>query len=123
MRFKQLDKGLKELMDEGVAQIFYQITGNQKIVGTVGALQFDVIKYRLEHEYGANCDYHPVNIHKAIWIEIQNKTEFQDFEKRKRNNLAHDKDGKLVFLPDTAWSLQMAKENYPGLIFHETSEY
>jgi len=123
MRFKQLDKGLKELMDEGVAQIFYQITGIQKIVGTVGALQFDVIKYRLEHEYGANCDYHPVNIHKAIWIEIQNKTEFQDFEKRKRNNLAHDKDGKLVFLPDTAWSLQMAKENYPGLIFHETSEY
>lgn len=123
MKFKQLDKGIRQLMDEGVAQMFTQISGNQKIVGTVGALQFDVIQYRLEHEYGANCDYQAVNIHKAIWIEANKNAEFKDFERRKGNNLALDKDGKLVFLPETAWALQMAKENYPGIRFHETSEF
>lgn len=123
LRFKQLDKGIRQLMDEGVAQLFTQVSGNQKIIGTVGALQFDVIKYRLEHEYGANCDYHPVNIHKAIWLEVIDKNEFKDFEKRKMKDLAHDKDEQLVFLPDTAWSLQMAKDKYPGIKFHETSEF
>ncbi len=123
LRFKQLDKGIRQLMDEGVAQLFTQISGNQKVIGTVGALQFDVIKYRLEHEYGANCDYHSVNIHKAIWLEVLDKDKFQDFERRKRNDLAHDKDGQLVYLPDTAWALQMARDNYPGIKFHETSEY
>lgn len=123
MKFKQLDKGIRQLMDEGVAQMFTQISGNQKIIGTVGALQFDVIQYRLEHEYGANCDYQSVNIHKAIWIETENNDEFKDFERRKRNNLAHDKDGQLVYLPETAWALQMARENYPNIQFHETSEF
>lgn len=123
MKFKQLDKGIRQLMDEGVAQLFTQIHGNQKVIGTVGALQFDVIKYRLEHEYGANCDYHPVNIHKAIWIEAIDNAEFKDFQRRKMNDLAHDKDGLLVYLPDTAWSLRMAQEKYPTIRFHETSEF
>ncbi|GAA5221631.1 peptide chain release factor 3 [Membranihabitans marinus] len=123
MRFKQLDKGLRELMDEGVAQLFVKIMGSQKIIGTVGALQFDVIKYRLDHEYGANCDYQAVNIHKALWIEVNNKEEFKDFEKRKMKDIAKDKDGNLVYLAETAWSLKMAQDNYPGLVFHESSEF
>ncbi|WP_236975954.1 peptide chain release factor 3 [Membranihabitans maritimus] len=123
MRFKQLDKGLIELMDEGVAQLFVKVMGTQKIIGTVGALQFDVIKYRLENEYGANCDYQPINIHKALWIEVINKEEFKDFEKRKAKDIAKDKDGNLVYLPETAWSLKMAQDNYPGIVFHETSEF
>src|SRR5690606_15004224 len=123
LKFKQLDKGIRQLMDEGVAQLFTQVIGNQKVIGTVGALQFDVIKYRLQHEYGAQCDYQPVNIHKAIWLEILDKTEFQDFQKRKMKDLAHDKDELLVYLPETAWALQMARENYPGLKFHESSEF
>jgi peptide chain release factor 3 len=50
---KQLDKGVRQLTDEGVAQLFIQQPGNRKIIGTVGELQYEVIKYRLEHEYGA----------------------------------------------------------------------
>lgn len=123
IRFKQLDKGIRQLMDEGVAQLFIQVVGNQKIIGTVGSLQFDVIKYRLEHEYGADCDYQSVNIHKAIWLEILDPVEFKDFEKRKMKDLAYDKDDLLVYLPETAWSLQMARDNYPGIKFHETSEF
>lgn len=123
MRFKQLDKGIRQLMDEGVAQLFTKIQGNHKIIGTVGALQFDVIKYRLEHEYGANCDYQHINVHKALWVEALNKEEFKDFEKRKANDLAYDKDDTLIYLPETAWSLKMARDNYPGIRFHETSEF
>lgn len=123
MRSKQLDKGIIQLMDEGVAQLFTKTQGNQKIIGTVGSLQFDVIQYRLEHEYGADCNYQAVNIHKALWIEALDKEEFKDFQMRKRNDLAHDKDGALVYLADTAWSLKMARDNYPGIRFHETSEY
>ncbi|MEY3247782.1 MAG: hypothetical protein RIT39_1451, partial [Bacteroidota bacterium] len=49
---KQFDKGLRQLTDEGVAQLFVQQPGNRKIIGTVGELQFDVIQFRMLHEYG-----------------------------------------------------------------------
>ena len=55
MKSKQLEKGIKQLTDEGVAQLFIRDAGKRKIVGTVGELQFEVIQYRLEHEYGAKC--------------------------------------------------------------------
>ena len=54
MKTKQLEKGLLQLTDEGVAQLFTQFGGNKKIIGCVGELQFEVIQYRLLHEYGAS---------------------------------------------------------------------
>ena len=57
MKSKQLYKGLDQLMDEGVAQLFTLDMNGRKIIGTVGALQYEVIQYRLEHEYGAKCSY------------------------------------------------------------------
>ena len=55
MKSKQLAKGIDQLMDEGVAQLFTSSLNGRKIIGTVGALQFEVIEYRLEHEYSAKC--------------------------------------------------------------------
>ena len=49
-KYKQLSKGVDQLMDEGVAQLFTSKHNGRKIIGTVGALQFDVIQYRLEHD-------------------------------------------------------------------------
>ena len=49
MKFKQLAKGIDQLMDEGVAQLFTSRMNGRKIIGTVGALQFEVIEYRLQH--------------------------------------------------------------------------
>ncbi len=69
MKAKQLAKGLDQLMDEGVAQLFTLELNGRKVIGTVGALQFEVIQYRLEHEYGASCNYEMVNVHKACWVE------------------------------------------------------
>jgi peptide chain release factor 3 len=123
MKYKQLDKGLTQLMDEGVAQLFTKEDNNRKIIGTVGALQFEVIKYRLEHEYGAKCDYEPVQLHKACWVSCEDKDALKAFSKRRAKDMARDKDGKLVFLAESAWMLQMAQEQFPKIQFHFTSEF
>lgn len=123
MKYKQLAKGLDHLMDEGVAQLFISRSSNRKIIGTVGALQFEVIQYRLEHEYNASCRYEPVQLYKACWIESNDKTELEDFKRRKYQYIAEDKHGREVFLADSAYSLQMAQEKFGKIKFHFTSEF
>ena len=125
MKAKQLNKGIDQLMDEGVAQLFTLSLNNRKVIGTVGALQFDVIQYRLEHEYGAKCSYENLNVHKACWIEAEdeNNVEFVDFKRVKQKFLAKDKEGQLVFLADSAFSLQMTQQKYPSVKFHFSSEF
>ena len=124
MKAKQLAKGIDQLMDEGVAQLFTLNLNGRKVIGTVGALQFEVIQYRLLHEYGAQCSFENLNVHKACWIEGDEKsTLFQDFKRIKQKFLAQDKSDQLVFLADSAFSLQMAQEQYKELQFHFTSEF
>ncbi len=124
LKAKQLAKGIDQLMDEGVAQLFILNLNGRKVIGTVGALQFEVIQYRLLHEYGAQCSFENLNVHKACWIQADEKsTSFQDFQRIKQKFLAKDKSGQLVFLADSAFSLQMAQEQYKDLVFHFTSEF
>ncbi len=122
MKSKQLSKGLEQLMDEGVAQLFTRESTGRKIVGTVGALQFDVIQYRLQHEYGASCVYEPVSLYKACWVTCPDEKVLREFRTRRSRDLAHDKDGHLVFLAESAWTLKMAQENHPDVQFHFTSD-
>ena len=123
MKSKQLEKGIRQLMDEGVAQLFIQEPGSRKIVGTVGQLQFDVIAYRLKHEYGAKCSFTPLNFHKACWITSDNEDQLSTFKKAKIGNIARDKDDNLVFLAETPFLLEMAERDYPDITFHKTSEF
>jgi peptide chain release factor 3 len=123
LKSKQLEKGINQLMDEGVAQLFIQQPGNRKIVGTVGQLQFEVILYRLEHEYGAKCQFRPRNFHLATWITSDNEKQLADFMRAKSTNIAVDKDGNKVFLAETPFLLQMAERDYPEIKFHRTSEF
>ncbi len=123
MKSKQLAKGLDQLMDEGVAQLFTMEQSGRRILGTVGPLQFDVIKYRLEHEYGASVHYEPVNLHKACWVSCPDSEAFNEFQQRRRKDLARDTKGHLVFMAESAWALQMAKDNHPEVRFHTTSEF
>ncbi|MBI6116659.1 peptide chain release factor 3 [Salegentibacter maritimus] len=125
MKSKQLAKGIDQLMDEGVAQLFTLELNGRKIIGTVGALQFEVIQYRLEHEYGAKCTYENLNVYKATWIEAEDEKseEFKDFKRLKSKFLAKDKKGQLVFLADSQFSLQMTRDKYPSIKFHFTSEF
>ncbi len=123
MKTKQLNKGIDQLMDEGVAQIFTMEMTGRKIIGTVGALQYEVIQYRLEHEYGAKCSYENVAIHKACWVEAENNEEFKEFKKVKGRYLAKDKHNQLVFLADSAFTIQMTQSKYPNVKLHFISEY
>jgi peptide chain release factor 3 len=125
LKSKQLYKGLDQLMDEGVAQLFTLDINGRKVIGTVGALQYEVIQYRLEHEYGAKCTYENLPVHKACWVEpTDNKNaEFKDFKRVKQRYLAKDKQGQMVFLADSAFTIQMTKSKYPSIKFHFTSEF
>jgi len=125
MKSKQLFKGLDQLMDEGVAQLFTLDMNGRKIIGTVGALQYEVIQYRLEHEYGAKCSYENINVHKACWVEAEDpkNEEFKEFKRVKQRYLAKDKQGQLVFLADSAFTIQMTQSKYPTVKLHFTSEF
>jgi peptide chain release factor 3 len=109
-------------MDEGVAQLFTLKINGRKVIGCVGMLQFDVIQYRLEHEYGAKCKYEPLNLYKACWFESEDKQQLDDFMTRKYNSIALDKRGRNVYLADSSYSLQTAQEKFDKIKFHFTSE-
>jgi len=104
LKAKQLAKGIDQLM--------------------VGALQYEVIQYRLEHEYGAKCTYEPLSIHKACWIEADEKSEeFKEFARLKQRFMARDKYGQLVFLADSSFTIHMTQEKFPNVKLHFISEF
>ena len=123
MKAKQLNKGIDQLMDEGVAQLFVNQFNNRKIIGTVGQLQFEVIQYRLLHEYGAQCRWEPLSLYKACWIESDDDEALEAFKRRKHQFMALDREGRDVFLADSGYVLQMAQTDFPKIRFHFTSEF
>ena len=125
MKAKQLDKGIDQLMDEGVAQLFTLEMNNRKVIGTVGALQYEVIQYRLEHEYGAKCTYENFPVHKACWVKPDDSKseEFKEFKRVKQKFLAYDKYNQLVFLADSDFTIQMTQSKYPSVKLFFTSEF
>ncbi|MGD9931456.1 MAG: peptide chain release factor 3 [Mangrovibacterium sp.] len=123
MKSKQLAKGVDQLMEEGVAQLFTSQFNGRKIIGTVGQLQFEVIQYRLEHEYNAKCRFENMPMHKACWIECDDKKMLTEFKKRKHQKMAVDKRGRDVFLADSPFILQMAQDEFKDIKFHFTSEF
>jgi peptide chain release factor 3 len=122
MKTKQLEKGLLQLTDEGVAQLFNQFGGNKKIIGCVGELQFEVIQYRLLHEYGASVVFNALPYYKACWITSHDQKKLMEFTRFKHANIAEDKDGHLVYLAQSEWFLNTEKNNNPDIEFHHTSE-
>ena len=93
------------------------------LIGTVGQLQFEVIQYRLLHEYGAQCRWEPISLYKACWIESDDADALEAFKKRKYQFMATDREGRDVFLADSNYVLQMAQTDFPKIRFHFTSEF
>jgi peptide chain release factor 3 len=110
-------------MEEGVAQLFTYEIGKRKAIGTVGALQFEVIQFRLKNEYGATVQFQPQNIYKACWISSKDPKKLNEFIDSKQRHIAKDKDGKLVFMAESRAWLQMVQDNFPEIEFHFTSEF
>jgi len=123
MKTKQLNKGIEQLMDEGVAQLFTNQFNGRKIIGTVGQLQFEVIQYRLLGEYNASCRWEPVSLYKACWVESDDAAQLEAFKKRKYQFMAKDREGRDVFLADSNYVLQMAQADFEHIRFHFTSEF
>src|SRR5690554_237095 len=123
LKTKQLEKGIKQLSDEGVAQLFIQDPGNRKIIGTVGELQFEVIQFRLLQEYGAACRFRPMNVTKAKWVSSSDPEVLKKFLYSNSSKIAYDKEDRPVFLAGSQWDIDYALEQYAKIEFHETSEW
>ena len=123
MKAKQLARGIEQLTNEGVAQVFTNQFNGRKVIGTVGQLQFEVIQFRLEHEYNAKCRWEPIKLYKACWMQSDDEAELKDFKRRKMQFMAVDKDGRDVFLAESGYVLQMAQQDFPHIKFHFTSEF
>jgi peptide chain release factor 3 len=122
MRSKQLEKGLQHLIEEGLAQLFVQQKGRRRIVGAVGALQIDVIQYRLVHEYGASCRLETLPYVCACWITAEDPAALQEFRRYRETDIAWDKDERPVYFAESAWTLRYVMKNHPQVRFHFTSE-
>ncbi len=110
-------------MDEGVAQMFTREFDGRRIIGTVGALQFEVIAYRLEHEYGARVSYEPVSMYEAFWLgEESDPKALRELRERRKANLALDTEGRLVYLAESPWMLKMAQDQHARVVWRDTSE-
>ncbi|RPI71533.1 MAG: peptide chain release factor 3, partial [Ignavibacteriales bacterium] len=114
---KQMEKGILQLTDEGLAQVFIQNKGNRKVVGTVGELQFEVIQYRLLNEYGAACQWRHLNYYKACWVVFDDEKDIDELMRIRSHNLFYDKHDNLVFMAESAYQLNTAKEKNPKAQF------
>ena len=122
MKTKQLEKGITQLTDEGVAQLFTQFGGTKKIIGCVGELQFEVIQYRLLQEYGAAVEFRSLPFYKACWLTSEDQKKLDDFLRFKQQNTGEDKDGNPVYLAQSEWFLNTEISNNPDIQFHFSSE-
>jgi peptide chain release factor 3 len=122
MKMKQLQKGLEQLTEEGATQLFRPLNSNDLILGAVGTLQFEVVAHRLQHEYGVDAVFEPVQVATARWIACPDPKMLADFEKKLRDNLARDGAGGLTYLAPTRVNLQLTMERWPDVAFHTTRE-
>lgn len=120
---KQMAKGIQYLTDEGLAQLFTQNFGNRKVVGVVGELQFDVMKYRLLNEYGASVDFLTMSSYKAFWLKFDAEEDIDYLQRFYSNNLYFDKNNNMVFIAETQYSAQMAMEKCPKVKFLSAIEH
>jgi peptide chain release factor 3 len=122
LKMKQLQKGVRQLVEEGAVQLFRPLIGNALILGAVGVLQFEVTMARLKAEYGVDAIYEPVNYATARWVACLDKKKLATFEKDRQSNLARDAEGNLAYLAESKWQLNLTAEKWPDIIFHKTHE-
>jgi peptide chain release factor 3 len=122
LKAKALNKGLDQLCEEGATQVFRPLTSNDIILGAVGTLQFDVVKERLEAEYGVACVFDTSTIWTARWVDCDDAKLLKEFREKNEPRLALDHSEALVFLANSRVNLEMAQERHPQVVFRETRE-
>ncbi len=122
LRLKQLQKGLSQLSEEGATQFFKPLMGNDLVLGAIGVLQFEVVAYRLKHEYKVEALFEKVNVQTARWIRCEDRKMLADFTRQLQLNLANDNAGQLVYLAPSRINLQLTIERWPDIEFADTRE-
>ncbi|MCP5145704.1 MAG: peptide chain release factor 3 [Gammaproteobacteria bacterium] len=122
LRMKALQKGLQQIGEEGAVQVFKRIEGSDLILGAVGALQFDVVAWRLQHEYGVEATFEPVTIHTVRWLSSKSPAELDKLKDKQPERIAVDASGALAFLAPSRAVLDLAVERWPEITFHGTRE-
>jgi peptide chain release factor 3 len=120
---KALQKGLDQLCEEGATQLFRPFKNNQLILGAVGILQFDVVAYRLKHEYNVDCQFESVNVATARWVKCSDSKMEQRLREKAFDYLAEDQGGALVYIAPTRVNLDLAIEKWPEVQFLATREH
>jgi peptide chain release factor 3 len=123
LKMKALQKGLSQLCEEGATQLFKPVRNNELILGAVGQLQFEVVAFRLQDEYGVQCVFEPINVHTARWVDGRDGKKLEEFRVKAHDNLAVDHAGALVYLAPTRVNLQLTLERWPDITFRETREH
>jgi len=123
LKLKALQKGLKQLSEEGATQLFRPLNSNYLILGAVGMLQFDVVAYRLKHEYNVDCVYESVSVVTARWIECKDAKKLEEFKNKAFDQLALDCGDRLTYLAPTRVNLNLMIERWPEIAFKTTREH
>lgn len=123
LKLKQLQKGLRQLSEEGSTQVFMPLKNNEILVGAVGMLQFEVVAWRLKDEYKVECIYEPVSIHTARWVYADSHAKLEEFRRKAHDNLAIDGGDQLCYLAPTRVNLSLTEERWPDIRFHATREH
>jgi peptide chain release factor 3 len=123
-KYKQFNKGLEQLMQESVVQVFYPMhqVRREPVLGAVGMLQFDVVVARLASEYNVEAQIDPLSYVAARWVtgtpEALAAAKYPSQSMR-----TEDRYGNLVVLFTSTWELNYCMENNPNLTFHEVSPF
>ena len=123
LRMKALGKGLDQLCEEGATQLFRPLRNSDLILGAVGQLQFEVVAFRLQDEYGVQCVFDNIAVHTARWVTAQDPRKLEEFRARAFDQLALDHNGELVYLASSRVNLQLTLERNPDIRFHQTREH
>ncbi len=116
LRSKQLTQGLKQLSEEGATQLFSPLASPVPVLGVVGVLQFDVLKFRLEEEYNARCRLESAPIYAVRWLS-GDAAQMAEFRSQNTHDMATDKRGNVVYLCPNEFRLTTMEKNFPKVIF------
>ncbi len=121
MKAKHLKRALESLAEEGVTQVFKPLIGAQWTVGVVGQLQLDVLKSRLNAEYGLDVDLEASPYETARWLG-GTPEDVEKFRDANKGQMAEDRDGAPVFLAKSNWELGYVGGKFPNVRFLKTRE-
>ncbi|MCT4642660.1 MAG: peptide chain release factor 3 [Bacteriovoracaceae bacterium] len=123
LKAKHLEKGLRQLSEEGATQLFIRDIGGTKMLGAVGALQFEVVKFRLEDEYNVRADYEGTPFIGVRWLRFSDKKAEDTFKSNYGSNMMVDGKDRICYGVKSDWDLKLCMEKNPEVKFYKNSDY